>query len=131
VTLRILVAGSRDWTDRGTIRRAMILAGQEAGVHPQETTVVHGGCPTGADQIADELAREFGCRVEKVEADWGRWGKAAGPVRNQVLVDRGADKCLAFPLGESRGTRDCMRRAAAAGIPVRDYGVPTGPRGAS
>ena len=37
------------------------------------------------------------------------------------MVDLGADVCLAFPLGESRGTRDCMRRASEAGIPVIDY----------
>ena len=119
--MRILITGSRDWTDRGMIRRALCRAGHDAGVHPQEVTVVHGGCPTGADKIADEVAREFGCRVEKVEADWKAHGKAAGPLRNQEMVDRGADKCLGFPLGESRGTRDCMRRAAEAGIPVVEH----------
>ena len=38
------------------------------------------------------------------------------------MVNAGADLCLAFPLGESRGTRDCVRRADAAGIPVLNYG---------
>lgn len=119
--IRILATGSRDWTDRRTARRALADAGHMLGAHPQEVTVVHGGCPTGLDKIIDEVAREFGCRVEKVEADWKTHGKAAGPLRNQEMVDRGADVCLGFPLGVSSGTRDCMRRAAQAGIPVVEH----------
>ncbi len=120
MTYRILITGSRDWTDVATIRRALVAAGRGADVHPQQTTVIHGGA-RGADIIADELAREFGCSVKVYEVtreDWSRYGKAAGHRRNAAMVAAGADVCLAFPLGESRGTRGCMKLAAAAGIPV-------------
>ena len=115
--MRILITGSREWTDREAIRRALIEAGQSAGVHPQAVTVVHGGA-RGADRIAAELAREFGCNVEVHVADWDQHGKAAGHRRNAEMVAASADVCLAFPMGESRGTRGCMRLAEQAGIPV-------------
>lgn len=116
-TLRILVTGSRNWTDRDTVRRALIQAGQAAGVHPQGVTVVHGAA-RGADIIAGGLAGEFGCTVEVHPADWDRYGKAAGHRRNAEMVALGADVCLAFPLGESRGTRGCILLAEKAGISV-------------
>lgn len=51
-------------------------------------------------------------------ADWDRYGRAAGPIRNKVMVDSKPDLVLAFPYGESRGTRHCIRVANEAGIPV-------------
>src|SRR5690606_30354012 len=63
------------------------------------------------------LARELGWHVVAYPADWRRHGRAAGPIRNQEMADAGADLCIAFPGG--RGTADMVRRARAAGIPVR------------
>lgn len=86
--------------------------------------LVHGDCPTGVDRIAKLWSRSpFGKVTEEAHpAQWKTMGSAAGPLRNQEMVDAGADICLAFPLGESPGTRDCMRRARKAGIPVIEYG---------
>lgn len=122
--MRILITGSRDWTDGAAIGRALRDAGRAAGVHPQAVTVVHGGA-RGADTIAGQVAREYGCTVEVHPADWAGKGAAAGPLRNAQMVALGADLCLAFPLGESPGTRGCMAMAARAGIPVT---VAEGPR---
>ena len=113
--MRALVTGSRNWGDRVVLLDALLDLEKRQGSH--DLTIVHGACPTGADAIAD-FATYWGWEVERHPADWRKHGKAAGPIRNQEMVDAGADICLAFPLGESRGTRDCMRRAEAAGIPV-------------
>ena len=111
---RVLITGSRDWTDEGLIWN--VLSPYLPAV------LVHGACPTGADEIASTLWVANGGTEEPHPADWSL-GKKAGPLRNQEMVDLGADICLAFPLLESRGTRDCMRRATAAGIPVRNCGT--------
>ena len=116
---RLLVTGSRDWTDRERVLRAIEF--RTLGIQLDDLVVVHGHCPTGADAIADELAAGSGVRVERHPAFWAAWGQAAGPLRNQVMVDLGADLCLAFITGTSRGTLDCVRRAEAAGIPVIRY----------
>jgi YspA, cpYpsA-related SLOG family len=114
--VRILISGSRYWQDAQVISDALVAAIADVD---GPVTIVHGGA-RGADQLAAALATTFGPNVttEKWPADWDRHGKKAGVIRNQEMVDAGADWCLAFPLGESRGTRDCIRRAEKAGIPT-------------
>lgn len=121
--LRILITGSRHWTDWHTIevalRRAFLTYG---GTRlNRDTVVVHGGAP-GADQIAAFLATRMGMQTEHHPADWNRHGKAAGPIRNREMVAATADVCLAFPIGDSPGTRGCMALAEQAGIPVENVG---------
>lgn len=121
--MRILVTGSRDWTDWRALTDALIETGGST-MNP-DVTVVHGGA-RGADMMADEIAETRGWLREPHPADWGRYGKAAGPIRNQEMVDAGADVCLAFYLPglPCKGTSDCDRRAVKAGIPVTRIGVP-------
>lgn len=122
--MRILVTGSRDWTDENRVRRALLQVSCTHH-HPTPPTVVHGDCPTGADKIADDTAREFGWNVETHPPDWDEHGKAGGPIRNAEMVNLGADVCLAFPLEASRGTHNCIRLAHQAGIPVIVHNGPT------
>lgn len=117
---RVLVTGSRRWSDAAALEAALVQAWDEAlAAGFDGMVVVHGGCPTGADRLAWEWASRVDVPVEVFAADWDRHGPAAGPLRNQAMVDAGAVVALAFPLGRSAGTRDCMRRAERAGIPVR------------
>jgi hypothetical protein len=113
--LRVLVTGSRKWVDREAIYASMIAQWDEAG--RGETTLVHGAAK-GADTLAASIAYELGWTVEPYPADWDQFGRAAGPIRNALMVSKGADVCLAFPFANSRGTIDCMRRCVIARIPV-------------
>jgi hypothetical protein len=115
VVIRILVTGSREWTDREAIW-------EELGALAGPIVIVHGDNPRGADRIAKEFAiahAQFQVTHEAYPADWNTHGKAGGPIRNQRMVDLGADLCLAFPTARSVGTWDCIKRANRAGIPVR------------
>jgi len=121
---RVLVTGSRDWVARTTIWNALH---SELIQFPDGIIVVHGAA-RGADDIADRWAwgmRQAGwpVSVEAHPADWNTHGKRAGVVRHQEMVNLGADVCHAFPLGDSVGTRHCMARALAAGIPVINHGL--------
>lgn len=138
--IRILVTGSRAWVDQYLLREALL----HAAVGHDEVTLVHGRCDPrrpdgsvvrwdaalrarpavtdslrGADWLADRVAVEQAWAVEQYPANWHRDGKAAGPLRNSAMVGLGAEVCIAFPLGQSAGTWDCVRKARAAGIPVR------------
>lgn len=116
--LRILITGSRDFSDKTLARQALIWEANVAGVKtPADVTVVHGDA-RGADTVLAEVATSFGCVVETHLAKWGELGKRAGIIRNCEMVDLGADVCLAFPMLGSRGTFHCMREAEKAGIPV-------------
>jgi hypothetical protein len=110
-----MITGSRDWFNEKAIREALEeLDLDNGGFH----TLVSGGCPTGADFIAEEWAHALGWQVERHLANWAEFGKAAGPRRNAEMVKSGVDICLAAPLPQSRGTVDCMDRARDAGIVV-------------
>ncbi|MBM4707949.1 DUF2493 domain-containing protein [Rhodococcus hoagii] len=119
MTRRILVTGSRDWTNEAIMRSALGDAWLRAG-QSDDAILVHGAA-RGADSLAARLWEEGGFRTEAYPARWNQYGKAAGFIRNKLMVDLGADECIAFPLGISRGTRSCMTLARAAGIPVYDY----------
>lgn len=110
---RILIAGSRRWSDEDMIWRVLHS-------HVGDVTVVHGDCPTGADAIADKVAKRLGFTIEAHPADWSL-GKSAGPQRNSRMVDLGADVCYAFPTKDSRGAVDCINKAVAAGIRTEIY----------
>jgi hypothetical protein len=120
---RILVTGSRAWGNPGLLTYELALAAGKSGVPRDEVVIVHGACPTGADTMAAGFATMHGYRTEEHPADWDRFGKSAGPRRNQAMVDLGAEICLAFFQhgAANTGTSDCVRRAEAAGIRVKRF----------
>lgn len=125
-TYRVIVTGSRDFTNGVIIEDSLSFLRATYGAIGVRLVVVHGDCPTGADWYARNWA-ERRAHVslpvihEPHPADWKTHGKAAGPIRNEEMASLGADVCLAFPLGESRGTRDMINRARNRGIEVVEY----------
>lgn len=119
--IRILVTGSRTWRDRIQVGEELVRAVTDlGGVIPHTpVTLISGACPQGADRIAEELAASWGWTVERHVADWNTHGRAAGPIRNQAMVDLGADVCLVFRKDGSRGATGCGQAAEQAGIPTR------------
>jgi hypothetical protein len=113
VTRRVLVTGSRDWDDTTAIRDAL------AAVWEPGAVLVSGACPTGADRLAEACWTAWGGRVERHPADWDGLGRGAGLLRNWLLVNLGADVCIAFIRAGSRGASHCARLAEQAGIPTR------------
>jgi hypothetical protein len=81
------------------------------------TTIIQGGA-TGADTIARLWASRKGIPNKEFKADWKIYGKAAGALRNQKMLDEGRpDLVVAFPGGS--GTADMVARTRKAGIPLR------------
>lgn len=121
---RILVTGSRSWTDEATIHNALWEQLQRLGPYASVSStpvLVHGGA-RGADEIAAAVWHVmWGLQYERhpvEKADWDRLGKRAGIIRNQHMVDLGADVCLAFIKDGSRGASHCATAAEKAGIPT-------------
>lgn len=84
------------------------------------TFVIEGGS-TGADRMARVAAVLLGIAGLEFRAHWEKHGLAAGPLRNQRMLDEGEpDALLAFhpKAGITPGTADMVRRAEAKGIPV-------------
>lgn len=115
---RVIVTGNRDYTAEHEVVAAIRSL-------PRGSVVVHGGCPTGADAMANSAALAYGHLLHLYIADWEHHGKSAGPKRNQRMIDAGADEVFAFGDlergGKRTGTGDCVARARRAGIPVRHW----------
>jgi len=130
--LRILVTGSRGWTDNlaiaGGITRALSYLLDPALGHTHldtalqwhQFTLVHGDAD-GADRVFARIAQAWGMTVEKHPARQHR----TPLVRNQHMVDLGAAVCVAAALQWASGTGHCARLARTAGIHTIDIGVST------
>ena len=122
--MRVLVTGGRDYADyefvRNTLDQIMHDRGccGECGVidSPDPVIVIHGGAK-GADSLADQWAVVNWLQIKEFKADWNRYGRVAGPIRNQQMIDEGKpDLVVAFPGGE--GTANMVKLAKKHGIEV-------------
>lgn len=114
--MRVLVTGSRDWTEVSVIEAELMRAWKAHGC-PPDAILVSGNCPTGADHMAEQIWGTMGLTVELHPANWTKFGKAAGPLRNREMVALGADVCLAFIKNHSRGASHCLSLAEEDNIP--------------
>lgn len=114
--MRVLVCGDRHWADADKIRQRL------ERLPEGNVTVVEGMAP-GADTLGRIEAEKLGLRVESFPANWGRYGRAAGPIRNQEMLDSSPDLVLAFhsDLSQSKGTKDMVKRARAKGVEVEVF----------
>lgn len=119
---RVLVTGSRDWTNATTIRDALAAQWGDG-----TAVLVSGACPAGADRIAEMFWTRWGGRVERHRADWHQHGRSAGFWRNAAMVELGADVCLAFIRNNSRGASHTAALAETAAIPTHRHQTPASP----
>ena len=110
--LRVLVCGGRNYTERARVYDLLSRINDKHGI----AIVIHGGA-SGADYFADEWAALLNIARHRFPAQWDKHGKAAGPIRNQAMLDKGRpDIVLAFPGGS--GTANMIEKATNAGIKV-------------
>ncbi len=122
MTYRILITGSRTWTDRSLIRDVLKDAHRQAQKEGHgEIILVSGACPKGADRMCEEIWEANGLLVEKHPADWEKYPGRAGYIRNAEMVDLGANLCLAFIKDHSKGGSMTASLAEKANIPTRRY----------
>ncbi len=110
--MKVLVCGDRNWVNRELIRLCLTKLRDQG-----YDTVIEGEA-RGADTIAREEAERLGMAVEKEFAQWDKYGKSAGPIRNRVMLDKKPDLVLAFhhDISKSKGTADTAREARKRGI---------------
>ncbi len=125
--MRVLVCGGRDFEDRDMVIRELEQRlcpdpdpdDMTTWLPPPDLVIIHGGA-SGVDTFADEWAVVNWVPTDPYEVtkeEWDRLGKAAGPLRNQQMLDEGKpDLVIAFPGG--KGTADMVRKARAAGVEV-------------
>ena len=110
--MRVLVTGDRNWTAEKPILLALKAL-------PPDSVIIHGAA-RGADSIADTVAKTLGLSVESHPADWEKYHRSAGPIRNQEMLKSSVVLVFAFhdSLPRSKGTRDMVKRSIKAKVPV-------------
>ena len=100
--MKVVIFGSRDITDYALVERAV----EESGIYGRVTEIVS-GLARGVDTLALEYALKHGFPVKKFPADWKKFGRSAGPRRNEQMAEY-SDYGVAVWDGRSRGTRHMM-----------------------
>lgn len=111
--MRVIVCGGRSYTDYSRVVEVLAEL-------PEDAIVVHGDA-RGADRLAGMAAAALGLRVEAHPAEWDRYGRAAGMIRNRAMLAAGAHLVVAFPGG--KGTAGMVRLARKAGVPVEEVAL--------
>jgi len=110
---RVLICGDREWKDDRLISEFILRL-------PVYVTIIQGGA-RGADVLARDIGSNEGHPTMEFLADWERYGRAAGPIRNsKMLKISNPDLVVAFhdDIGQSKGTKHMISVAKAKGVPV-------------
>ncbi len=109
--MKVLVTGSRNWTDKEAV---------EINIARTKPDIIIEGGARGADTIAKEYAHKTFRKVIEVKAEWDKYGKKAGAIRNAEMIAMKPDVVLAFStdLSKDKGTRDTVNKALQKGIKV-------------
>ena len=118
--MKILISGDRNWTNHQLIASSIIKEILDLKLEYWQVTLIH-GCARGADTLAGKIARHLGMKVLEFPAEWDKYGKSAGPIRNRQMLNEKPDLVLAFhnDIGNSKGTKDCILEANKRKINVK------------
>ncbi len=108
---KVVVSGSRDWEDEQRVRDEL-----DFYINKEKDEILVGD-QRGVDRMTKNWAYENGIKYHTYEAEWNKYGKKAGPIRNQRMVNDG-DKLIAFSLIHSKGTKDTIKKAENKGMLV-------------
>lgn len=111
---RVIIAGGRDFSDYSLLTKTM----DNVLVNVQDDITVVCGKARGADILGEQYAKEHGYAVQYFPADWNRYGKVAGYIRNTTMA-KNADALVAFWDGQSSGTRHMIQTARSLGLKTR------------
>ena len=104
----LIVAGTRSFNDYDLVKKEL----DSLKSYPEFKygfTIVS-GCAQGADQLGERYARENNLPIAKFPAEWDKYGKKAGPIRNEKMA-KAANACIVFWDGKSRGTKNMIDNA--------------------
>ena len=113
--MKLAIVGSRNFTNYKYFCQVI------AQVKTEITLIISGGA-RGADTLAEKYAKEKAIPYLIFPANWDKYGKQAGILRNQDIVNS-AEAMIAFLASESKGTRDSIKRAHIKSIPVHIVSV--------
>ncbi len=113
---RVVIAGCRNYDNYDEAKQFIDLA--LSNIRKNNAIIIVSGCASGADTIGERYANENGLEVERYPADWRKYGRCAGPIRNRQMAEV-CDFVICFWDGQSRGTKSMIEYARQYGKPIR------------
>lgn len=103
--LNLIIAGSRDWKSYSVLKDATneILTDIYYKL-PFNSVQVISGTAKGADLLGEQYACEYNFSIKRFPADWDKYGKKAGYMRNVEMANN-ANACIVFWDGKSKGSQ--------------------------
>lgn len=118
---RIIICGGRHFADYELLETIADQYLQKQNISPQNVEIVSGHC-RGADMLGERYATEHGCTLTLFPAEWEKYGRAAGPIRNKEMINyiSSVDQNLviAFASEKSVGTKNTVALARKMNIPL-------------
>lgn len=113
--MKVLVSGGRDLVRGDIIDEELTHIDRNDPID----VIIEGGA-RGADMYAASWAVQNNVANQRYHADWNKYGKQAGILRNlQMLEDGKPDLVLVFPTRKSRGSWHMAQAAHAAGFKIK------------
>ncbi|MBS9525908.1 DUF2493 domain-containing protein [Litoribacter alkaliphilus] len=113
--MKVIIAGGRTFQDY-----PLLLAKCDEALKLHSEIEIVSGTAKGTDQLGERYAKEKGYTVRKFPADWKRFGKRAGYLRNEEMA-KYADALIAFWDGESKGTGHMIDLAKKHGLKIKIF----------
>ena len=115
--IKVIIAGTRDFDNYELLKQKMdkILAGK---VRNNEEIIIISGTARGADKLGEKYAREKRYKIERYPANWDKYGKRAGYIRNEQMA-KVADACVCFWDEQSKGTKHMIDLAKKYKLALR------------
>ena len=104
--MKLAIVGSRGFEDYELLKKYVL-----SKVDIDEVEMIVSGGAKGADTLAEQFALEFGKNMSLHYPNWEQYGKCAGMIRNQSIVNY-ADVIMVFWDGASKGTADTIKKAS-------------------
>lgn len=113
---RVVIAGCRDYNNYDEAKLYIDFCLSD--IKKEYNIIIVSGCASGADAIGERYAQENGLKIERYPADWRKYGRSAGPRRNEQMA-RISDIIICFWDEKSKGTKSMVNYAKKHNKPLK------------
>lgn len=118
---KVIIAGSRDFDNFISAEHNLLSFFKAFGIHSTDIEIISGGA-RGADKIGEQFAKKYNIKLTVFPAQWDKYGKSAGMIRNAEMAQYAKDGILfAFWDGKSTGTKNMIDAARRNNMTVLIY----------
>ena len=129
--LHILVCGGRHFDDYDLLEKIIDDVVSQSGCNDIE--IISGHC-AGADRLGELYAERHNALSKIFPAEWKKYGKCAGPIRNKQMIDYISEFehkiVIAFTSANTKGTKNTIALAKKTNIPIieMEYNISNKPK---